>query len=259
MENLVETQKNLEELTGRHELMPTLRAEFGHLTEDPMKLDVVCQMYLHKQANVETLVGLFSPKWGTPQEVASLLLECVEEDLIDYDMDLQKFIVTWGADPEVEKLLEMYQFPLPMVTEPKKLTNNNQGSGYLTERSNVVLNGSNIFKDEDVCLDHINRANKVPLKINLDVITTIQAKFIKPVRKNDEDWDEYRKRVKQAEKFHKVSMEVMQGLLVLGNKFYLTHKYDRRGRTYAVGYHVNTQGTDYNKAVLEFAKEEVIK
>ena len=107
-------------------------------------------------------------------------------------------------------------------------------------------------------MDHINRANKVPLAINLDVITSPQGKFMKPTRKADENWDDYRKRVKQAEKFYDVSQEVMQHLLVLGNQFYLTHKYDRRGRTYAVGYHVNSQGTDYNKACLELAKEEVI-
>lgn len=37
-----------------------------------------------------------------------------------------------------------------------------------------------------------------------------------------------------------------------------SHKYDRRGRTYAVGYHVNSQGTDYNKSVLELSRKEII-
>ncbi len=42
-----------------------------------------------------------------------------------------------------------------------------------------------------------------------------------------------------------------------GNEFYLTHRYDKRGRTYAQGHFINPQGTEYNKAVLEFSNEEV--
>lgn len=258
MKNLVETQENLEELFGRHQLMPTLREQFGPLTDDPMKLDIICQIYLHKQADVPTMVGLFSPKWGTPQEVAQLIYEAVEEDLLDFDIETERFTLKYELTRDVEDLLDRYQFPLPMITKPKKVTNNNMGSGYLTERSNIVLNGSDVFRDEDVCLDHINRANSVALKLNLDVITSPQGKYMQPVRKDGELWEDYRKRVKQADKFHEISVEVMEGLLVLGNEFHLTHKYDRRGRSYCVGYHVNSQGTDYNKAVLELANEEVI-
>ena len=258
MQNLIETQKNLEELFGRHQLLPTLRNEFSPLTDDPMKLDVICQIYLHKQADVPTMVGLFSPKWGTPQEVASLMIECVQEDLLDFDMETKRFSLKYELTSDVTELLDRYQFPLPMIVEPKRLTKNHGGSGYITEKSNVVLNGSSVFDGEDVCLDHLNRFNRVKLKLNLDVITSPQGDFIKPNRKPDEEWSDYRKRVKQAQKFYDISVEVMEGLLVLGNEFYLTHKYDRRGRTYAVGYHVNSQGTDYNKACLELANEEVI-
>ena len=83
--------------------------------------------------------------------------------------------------------------------------------------------------------------------------------MILPKRKIGEAFDEFQKRQKQAQVFYEHSLEVMQAIATLGNEFWLTHKYDRRGRTYAVGYHINTQGTDYNKAVLELAKKEVIE
>jgi len=38
----------------------------------------------------------------------------------------------------------------------------------------------------------------------------------------------------------------------------LTHKYDKRGRCYSQGYHVNPQGNDWNKAVIEFAEKEPV-
>ena len=43
-----------------------------------------------------------------------------------------------------------------------------------------------------------------------------------------------------------------------GNHFYLTHRYDKRGRTYAQGYYINPQGNEWNKAVLEFADKEIV-
>ena len=64
--------------------------------------------------------------------------------------------------------------------------------------------------------------------------------------------------MKQASVFYNSSVSVMEGIAELSDVFYLTHKYDRRGRCYASGYHINTQGTDYNKAVIQLAHKEEI-
>jgi len=122
-----------------------------------------------------------------------------------------------------------------------------------------VLNGSEYFDDVDLCLDHLNRANSVALAMNFDVITSDQGKFVKPVRAIGEDFDEYRKRVKQAEQFYNTTIQVMEQIDELSDEIYLTHRYDRRGRIYATGYHCNTQGTDYHKAILSLANKEVLK
>lgn len=262
--SMIQTQKNLEELYNRNQLLDVLREQFHPLVvdeegvHDPFKLDVIVQIYLHKQADIPTMVGLFSPKWGEPQEVALLLMECVEDDLIDFDMGEERFILKYGITSDVEEALAQYQFPLPMVIPPKKLTKNNMGSGYLDTRGHIILNGSDVFKEEDVCLDHINRANSVCLTLNMDVAASEEGNMIVPKRKVGEDFEDFRKRRKQAEVFYNTSLKVMQGLTALGNEFWLTHKYDRRGRTYAVGYHVNSQGTDYNKAVLELDRKEIL-
>ena len=258
-ESMVTTQLNLEELFHRNQLMDVLRDQFGPLTDDPFKLDVICQIYLHKQADVPTMVGLFSPKWGEPQDVADMLMEVVEDDLIDYDIETMKFVLKYEITQDIEDILARYQFPLPMIVPPKKVQNNHMGSGYYDKRGRIVLNGSDVFDDEDVCLDHINRANSVALTINTNVVASSEGMMILPKRKVGEAFIEFQKRQKQAETFYNTSLEVMQGMLTLGNTFWLTHKYDRRGRCYAVGYHINSQGTDYNKAVLELERKELIK
>lgn len=256
--NMIETQKNLEELYSKNQLMDVLRDQFSPLSDNPFQIDVICQIYLHKQADVPTMVGLFSPKWGNPQDVAQLLIEAVEADLLDFDMETEKFMLKYGITEDVEKMLARYQFPLPMVVRPNKITRNNMGSGYFDKKGRIVLNASSVFDIEDVCLDHINRANSVALTLNMDVVASAEGNMIIPKRKVGEGFEDFRKRRKQAEIFYDNSLEVMQGLMALGNTFYLTHKYDRRGRCYCVGYHVNSQGTDYNKAVLELANAEVI-
>ena len=257
-DNMVETQRNLEELFHRNQLLDVLREQFKPLTDDPFKLDCVVQIYLHKQTDVPTMVGLFSPKWGSPQEVAEMLKEVVEDDLIDFDMEHMKFVLKYEITADVEEELANYQFPLPMVVPPRKVKNNNMGSGYIDRRGRIILNGSDVFDEEDVCLDHINRVNSVGLSLNMNVIASEEGHMILPKRKIGESFDEFQKRQKQAKVFYENSMNVMQGLLTLGNEFWLTHKYDRRGRTYAVGYHVNSQGDDYRKAVLQLAHKEVI-
>jgi DNA-directed RNA polymerase len=50
----------------------------------------------------------------------------------------------------------------------------------------------------------------------------------------------------------------MEHLAVADDRFYLTNKYDKRGRTYSQGYHVNPQGADWNKGVIELADKELI-
>ncbi|AID16824.1 RNA polymerase subunit 1 [Dinoroseobacter phage vBDshPR2C] len=256
--NMIEAQKNLEELFNRNQLMDVLRDQFSPLSEDPFKVDVLCQIYLHKQADIPTMVGLFSPKWGEPQDVAEMLKEAVEEDLLDFDMESKRFIMKYEITQDVEDMLARYQFPLPMVVRPNKVKDNHMGSGYFDRKGRIVLNGSDVFDEEDVCLDHINRMNSVALTLNMEVIASAEGHMIIPKRKVGEGFEEFQKRQKQAQVFYETSLDVMRGMHTLGNEFWLTHKYDRRGRSYAVGYHINSQGTDYNKAVLELAKKEKV-
>jgi len=218
------------------------------------------QIYLHKQADVPTMVGILSPAHGTPQEVADKLLLIAEFDYIDFDETAGMsgmFIIKYGVSEDVEAMLERYQYPLPMVVVPLTITDNRE-TGYETIRGLVILNGSSWFKDKDVCLDHLNAANAVALEIDFDIVKSLQGSHVVPVRKIGEEFEDFRKRQKQAHIFFTSSLDVMNGLRDLSDSLYLTHKFDRRGRCYASGYHVNTQGTDYNKAVLQFSKKELV-
>lgn len=261
-----ETQSGLEELFGKHQLLPVLRDQFMEMgdavdesigVEPAMATEALAQLYLHRQADVPTMVGILSPKYGTPQEVADKLLLLCEIDYMDFHESSAKFVVKYDVSEDVQEMLDRYQYPLPMVVQPKPVRRNHD-TGYMTIKGSVVLNGSEYFDDKDMCLDHLNRANSVALQVNMDVVLSNEGKYIRPTRNSGEDFAEFRKRQKQSDVFYATSVDVMETLDALSDELYLTHKFDRRGRCYSSGYHVTTQGDDYKKAVLQFANKEVI-
>lgn len=259
-----DTQRGLEELFSKHQLLSVLRHEFAQMGDDQtvvepaMATEALAQLYLHRQADPQTLVGILSPKYGDPQTVADKLLLLCEIDYLDFQESSGKFIVRYDVSTDVQEMLDRYQYPFPMVIPPRPVRKNFQ-TGYLTIRNSVVLNGSEYFDDKDMCLDHLNRANSVALALSMETVYSDEGKYLRPTREPDEDFAEFRKRQKQADVFYSTSVNVMETINSLSDELYLTHKYDRRGRCYASGYHVNYQGTDYNKAVLELANKEVIQ
>jgi hypothetical protein len=259
-----QSQKDLELLYSKYQLLPVLRDEFSTVAEQypeqalqPFITDVLTHMALHRQADAETLVGILSPKYGDPQTVADQLVLLAELDYVDIEetMDGWKFMVKYDVSSDVHEMLDKYQFPLPMLVHPKRLTRNFD-TGYLTILNPVILNGSDYFDDKDVCLDHLNRMNHVALEVNMEVVRSQEGKFISPTREDDEDFKDFQKRQKQAVKFYETTVDVMNTLNALGGEFYLTHRFDRRGRCYASGYHINTQGDDYRKAMLVLHRKE---
>lgn len=262
-----QTQIDLETLYSKYQLMDVLRSEFKEYLLTKFQennvnfkfyIDVMVQIYLHRQADVETMVGILYPTHGnTPQIVADKLLHAVELDLLDYNTDTGNFIVIYSVSDEIVDMLDRYQYPLPMVVEPKEVTNNYE-TGYHTISNSIVLNGSSYFNNKDMCLDHINRANSVPLELDFKVITSKEGRYKKPRRKVDESFEEHKKRVRQSDIFYSTSYDVMETLESLSDRLWLNVRYDRRGRSYSSGYHINYQGTDFNKAVLQLSEKEVL-
>lgn len=173
---------------------------------------------------------------------------------MDWWPDLKVFVVKFDITPDVQEELDRYQFPLPMVVEPKEVQDN-KDTGYMLTRGSIILRDNH--HNADVCLDHINRVNKVRFSINTVTATMVKNRWRnldKP--KEGESRDEFAKRKRAFEKYDRTAHDVIGLLTQEGNEFYLTHKYDKRGRIYCQGYHVNYQGTAWNKAVIEFADKE---
>ena len=264
------SQKELESLFSKHQVMPFLRQicedrgypetlkELGLPVEFGIQL--LSHMMLCKRANIVTLVGILrhhftdSEEASAVQQCTEMLCKAVDVDAVNFDAQMMVFIVEHDIKKQEQQQLDQFQYPLPMIEHPEPVTNNKE-TGYQTIPGSLLL--KNNHHDQDICLDHINRMNSIPLSVNPDVVAFVQnqwARLDKP--KPDELYQDFKKRQKAFKKYDAASRDVIDGLVAAGNHFWLTHKYDKRGRTYCQGYHVSTQGNDWNKAVIEFAEGE---
>jgi len=270
----LELQLELEELYSKNQLIPRIKEEFTgcedfnfvaymkeHNILPELGIDLLVQMVLHKRTTLPILVGIlrhhYEPLANASQLTADMLMKCAEADLVTWNELTCQFIIEFEISKDVQRQLDLYQYPLPMVIKPEPVTSNRE-TGYLTCRGSLILKKNH--HDEDICLDHINRMNAVRLTIDDDTAFMVANQWRhldKP--KEGESSGDYKKRVKAFEKYDSSSKEVIKQILVHGNDFHLTHKYDKRGRSYCQGYHINYQGTAWNKAVVQLADKELIE
>lgn len=137
----------------------------------------------------------------------------------------------------------------PMLCEPEYLEGNFD-SAYLTFNDSLLL-GQNNAHSEDICLDALNIQNNVALNINQEFLLAVEEE-------PNHELDTVEK-LQLWTDFVQQSVEVYGLMLAGGNKFWLTNKYDKRGRMYAQGYHVTTQGSPYKKAMLEFSDKKMLE
>lgn len=176
--------------------------------------------------------------------------------------------------PLSDKLLEFISnsaYLPPMVCEPLELRNN-YSSGYLTHSDSLIL-GSGNHHDGDICIDVLNTINKVALRLDTQFLSTVEED---PTKEFTMEWahkkaSEKGKSINDAtakirvakaiENWHRFKVQGYNFYALMakqGNEFHLTHKVDKRGRIYASGYHITSQGTAFKKASIELAHEELI-
>ena len=150
-------------------------------------------------------------------------------------------------DERIIALINQAKYLPPMLCPPRKLVKNYQ-SGYLTFDDSLILKQNH--HNDDICLDSLNTFNSVPLSLKVEMLTTISEPLPAAINTVEK---------KQAWlKMVTDSYDVYADLVAAGNEFYITHKVDKRGRTYAQGYHVSYQGNKFRQAIIELAEKRFI-
>lgn len=210
------------------------------------------QLFTSVTAQLAGRLG-FSEKREAIQTVAEVLAVLCLTDAFDITKENKMaslMIVNRLHIPDETKVfIENSEYLPPMVCEPLELQSN-YDSGYLTHKDSLIL-GTGNHHNGNICLDVLNKMNKVRLKLDVD--------FLKSVEEEPTfELDDAQKRDLWMS-FKSMSAKMYLTIHSLGNEFYLTHKVDKRGRIYAQGYHISTQGSSYKKAMIELANEEIIE
>lgn len=194
----------------------------------------------------------FSDRTEAITTVAELMAVLCATDAFDIekaDRGASLMVVSSIPLPEqVVHFIENSQYLPPMVCEPLPVTHN-YSSGYLTHNDSLIL-GTGNHHDGDLCLDVLNTMNKVALQLDVDFLSTVEEEptFVLDNQDKEDLWNQFKR---QSYMFYSL-------LVSQGNRLYLTHKVDKRGRIYAMGYHITTMGAPFKKAMLELANEEIV-
>lgn len=157
------------------------------------------------------------------------------------------------------------------LKEPPLPTTRNE-CGYHTQRKSSPLLGSGKDHGQSVPLDILNIQAAIPLTWNTQFLGNAEIKLdvseeavLKKMAKKQIQWSENSEhRVRQAMiAGHAQLLEYREQAKkylfpYLGDKSYLTYKYDTRGRVYPVAYLCTTQGDETQKAATRLAEGETI-
>lgn len=245
----------LEKECCKYQLMPFLRDAARLLpipyevdsTEYGISVDVLAKMFFYKRTQIEVLVGLTYPRFKMTQTILDVIQNLINKGLLDYDLDKDQIVTHYSLNEETNNKLTKMMYPLPMLIKPEKVLRNcDTGYKYLPKASIILRNN---YTKDDVNLDHINRVNSIKFQINEDVLQTCS-------NKNKSTSLSYQER-KNWNIFTTSQQSIANAYK--GKVFYLTHKYDKRGRVYCVGYWLSYQSNDYGKALIQFSAGEKVK
>jgi hypothetical protein len=184
------------------------------------------------------------------------LLKLIRAD--DSKSGMMEILPVYLCDQKIIDHAHETRYMPPMICAPKTLVTNND-CGYLTvNKESVILKNYN-HHEQDICLDSINKFNSVAFSLDVKMLTTYDDEYKKEgkTRKGNPIVDSHERRM-QFQTLMQDSYSIYKLLIQHGNNFHFTHKYDKRGRTYTMGYHVSPQGNSFRKAILNLKKEELV-
>lgn len=252
-----------------------LRQLVGHDLEDIIMDVLAVVLPLEKPMLFTSVVGQlvgtlgYTSKLEGTKTIAEILAVLCETDLFDIGRNNSGSLTIKSCfvmDEKLKAFIAQTQYLPPMICAPR-IVKKNWDSGYLTRKESLILKDNH--HDQNICLDSINKFNQVELSLDLNLLKTYNEPPTDfDTKEKREEWQalhpgecwqtELQERIAAWDRMVRDSYRVYLDLAKQGNKFWLTHKVDKRGRTYAQGYHVSTQGSAFKKAIVNLNKKELI-
>ncbi|WVI66504.1 RNA polymerase [Vibrio phage pVco-7] len=218
---------------------------------------VLTQSYRMEITSAVGLVAGFMP-WEDYRikikRAAELLFHLAACDIIDmapaFISETNTVLISnkYSIGGDTAKYIEMSKFTPPMVCVPEPVKSTRE-SGYLTKQQFAILKGKHQH-NYPVNLASINNFNSIPLSLDHEFLRMVEDEL----ETDAETEMEIDKRRKAFDKLRLETYDVCLDIIRAGNEFYETHFWCGRGRTYTRGYHINSQGNSYRKAMVNYAE-----
>lgn len=245
---------------SKHASLAVLREmepeEVQGLLVDMMSM-ILTQSYQMEITSAVGLVAGFMP-WDDYlvkiKRASELLFHLANCDLINmspaYLSETETILISnkYSIGGDTAKYIELSKFTPPMVCVPEPVKST-RDSGYLTKQQFALLKSKHQHS-MPVNLEAINKFNSIPLTLDIEFLKMVQDEIAIAVG-DEVDVD---KRQQAFEKYTLETYEVCMDIIRAGNEFYETHFWCGRGRTYSRGYHINSQGNSYRKAMINYAE-----
>jgi len=155
----------------------------------------------------------------------------------------------WKLDLDTEQYITDTMYLPPMICPPNKIESNTS-SGYINPIAESVVLKSHNHHNMPLGLDALNIANSVKFELDTFILNNYEET---PTKELDTV-----EKVKNFQLLKNSSKKVYELLIQQGNEFWFSWRFDKRGRMYSQGYHVNIQSTEYKKALINLANKEHI-
>ena len=216
------------------------------------------------EITAQQILGLFWNKiQTTTQHRKNMVCKAILTGLFDghyFDVSYSDdvwFVTSNIDDEDLKKIASKVGFPLPHLKRPKRVTPYNIG---YENSERIVCGGSYNPVEYELCLEHINRLNSVKMHWDPRILENIPMQFDSEPKMKMDHTLETPLEVEERRKGFALLQESMKKRIPLleGQDFYLSHKYDKRGRCYAKAYEFNYMGIKTCKASVQFSKGEII-
>lgn len=246
LEHFITTYKNsLDRYASKDALVETMETNLENIP-----LDLVIALFTLGETTLQALAYTLGSRYLDDKlEAVKLgaMIVCLCKDLC-YTLNYPSIGgETFTITPTLtlpKKLIDRIHsccFLPPMLSLPDAWTTAKNG-GYYTHKEHAIL-GDKENRQDTLNLKVLNILQEVAYTLDSNITCLDDTKPSFTSAKDERSYDEYAKKSKEIYKDY------------LDKKFYFTHHYDKRGRVYARGYHINPQGNEYRKAMLTFAKE----
>lgn len=240
------------------------------LDEDQSKLiyKLLARIILDGSATAQALTGMMYNKLrynSSRAYIVDLMLNAISQHPMISSKREGMYIVFRCKQRPSKEILDKRKamsFVLPSTELPLKVTDNNH-IGYRTINESIICGGVLKHHDKPLNLAHINRLNSNPYRVEHRIQFLYQPAFDPtPKLKDSGIYEDERDVSKRYESWKLLIAELPEKTKLLaqeGNRFYIHHKFDNGGRTYAKAFHLNYQGEAYCKAIVQAYNKELVE